>query len=161
MMPDPTVNAVVIERRIAATPDLVWQMWTQPEHFAAWYGPAGASITVAEMDLRVGGRRHIRMEMDTPNGPMQMWFVGEHLELDRPSRLVYTESISNEAGDILDPADMGMPADHPSVTRISVDIAGHDGGTTLVLTHAGIPADSPGAMGWNMALDKLEARLVG
>ena len=26
--------------------------------------------------------------------------------------------------------------------------------------HTGIPADSPGAVGWNMALDKLEAHLA-
>ena len=26
----------------------------------------------------------------------------------------------------------------------------------MVMTHAGVPADSPGAAGWNMALDKLE-----
>jgi len=30
----------------------------------------------------------------------------------------------------------------------------------MVMTHAGIPADSPGAMGWNMALDKLESHLA-
>jgi hypothetical protein len=27
----------------------------------------------------------------------------------------------------------------------------------MVMTHAGIPADSPGAAGWTMALDKLAA----
>jgi len=27
----------------------------------------------------------------------------------------------------------------------------------MVLTHAGIPSDSPGAIGWTMALDKLAA----
>ena len=29
----------------------------------------------------------------------------------------------------------------------------------MVLTHAGVPADSPGAAGWAMALDKLATRL--
>jgi hypothetical protein len=27
----------------------------------------------------------------------------------------------------------------------------------MVMTHAGIPRDSPGAMGWTMAFDKLAA----
>ncbi len=31
--------------------------------------------------------------------------------------------------------------------------------TKMVVTHAGVPADSPGAAGWNMALDKLTALL--
>ena len=34
------------------------------------------------------------------------------------------------------------------------------GRTRLVVTHAGVPADSPGAMGWRMALDELERRLA-
>jgi hypothetical protein len=29
----------------------------------------------------------------------------------------------------------------------------------MVLTHTGIPADSPGAAGWSMAFTKLAARL--
>jgi hypothetical protein len=29
----------------------------------------------------------------------------------------------------------------------------------MVMTHAGIPSDSPGAAGWTMALDKLAVRV--
>ena len=32
-------GAVVIERSFDAPAELVWQMWTVPEHFKAWYGP--------------------------------------------------------------------------------------------------------------------------
>jgi hypothetical protein len=34
------------------------------------------------------------------------------------------------------------------------------GGTKMVMTHAGVPSDSPGATGWTMALDKLAAHLA-
>jgi hypothetical protein len=70
-------DAVVIERTFDAPVDLIWQMWTDPEHFAAWYGPEGASIPVAKMDVRVGGTRLICMEMKTPEGTVQMWFTGD------------------------------------------------------------------------------------
>jgi hypothetical protein len=30
----------------------------------------------------------------------------------------------------------------------------------MVMTHVGVPADSPGAQGWNMALDKLTAHIT-
>ena len=63
-------DAVVIERSFDAPIDLIWQMWTEPEHFSAWYGPEGASIPVAEMDVRVGGTRLVCMEVRTPGGPM-------------------------------------------------------------------------------------------
>jgi uncharacterized protein YndB with AHSA1/START domain len=33
------------------------------------------------MDLRVGGARVVCMEMQTPDGPMQMWFAGEFVEI--------------------------------------------------------------------------------
>ena len=82
--------SVVIQREFDAPAGLIWQMWTIPEHFQAWYGPAGASIPVAKMDVRVGGARLICMEMQGPDGPMQMWFTGEHREVVEPSRLVYT-----------------------------------------------------------------------
>jgi uncharacterized protein YndB with AHSA1/START domain len=88
-------DAVRIERSFDAPVDLIWQMWTDPEHFAAWYGPNGATIPVARMDVRVGGPRLVCMEMQTPNGPMQMWFTGEYREVVENERLVYTESMSD------------------------------------------------------------------
>ena len=47
----------------------------------------------------------------------------------------------------------------PLVTEVTVEFRDLGDSTNLVLTHAGVPADSPGATGWNMALDKLAARL--
>ena len=72
--------------------------------------PDGATIPVAKMDVRVGGTRLVCMEMDTPGGPMQMWFTGEYREVVENERLVYTESMSDENGNVLSPSDMGMPA---------------------------------------------------
>ncbi|MEL6890322.1 MAG: SRPBCC domain-containing protein [Actinomycetota bacterium] len=155
-----TTPAVRIERVFDAPVETIWEMWAEPDHFAAWYGPQGATIAVAKMDVRVGGRRHLSMTMQTPQGEMVMWFVGEYRTVDAPGRLVYTESMSNEAGDVLSPESMGMPAEHPEVTEVTVELTAVDGGTRMVMTHAGIPAGSPGEMGWNMALDELERRLA-
>ena len=158
-MTDP--DSVVIERSFDAPVDLIWQMWTDPEHFKAWYGPDGAAIPVAKMDVRVGGTRLVCMEMQTPNGPVQMWFTGEYREVVENERLVYTESMSDENGAVLSPGDMGMPEGHPVTTEVCVELE-HDGrGTKMVMTHAGIPAGSPGASGWAMALDKLAAHAAG
>ena len=148
-------NAVVIERSFEAPTELVWKMWTDPEHFKAWYGPDGASIPVADMDLRVGGSRLVCMEMTTPNGPMQMWFTGEYLEVDPTDRLVYTESMSDEDGNVKSAADMGMPEGFPMTTEVIVELEAVGAGTKMVMTHAGVPADSPGGAGWKMAIDKL------
>jgi uncharacterized protein YndB with AHSA1/START domain len=148
-------DAVVIERTFEAPVDLIWRMWADPKHFKAWYGPDGANISVAKMDVRVGGSRLVCMEMATPDGVMQMWFTGEYGEVVENERLVYTESMSDENGNVLSPADMGMPPGHPMTTEVIVELEEDGGRTRMVMTHAGIPADSPGAAGWTMALDKL------
>jgi uncharacterized protein YndB with AHSA1/START domain len=156
-----THDSVVIERIFDAPVDLMWRMWTDPEHVKAWYGPTGATIPVATMDVRVGGARLVCMEMRTPDGPIQMWFVGEYREVMENERLVYTESMADAAGNVLSPADPGTAAGHPVTTEVSVQLEDLDGRTRVVLTHRGVPADSPGAAGWIMALDKLDAYSAG
>jgi uncharacterized protein YndB with AHSA1/START domain len=150
-------DAVTIERSFDAPVDLIWQMWTDPEHFKAWYGPDGATIPVAKMDVHVGGTRLVCMEMQTPDGPMRMWFTGEYREVVENERLVYTESMSDANGNVVSPSDLGMPAGHPSTTEVRVELEDVGGRTKMVMIHAGVPADSPGAAGWAMALDKLAA----
>ncbi len=150
-------DAVVIERTFDAPVDVVWQMWTDPEHFRQWYGPEGATISVAEFDVRVGGTRRVCMEVQTPNGTMRMWFTGEHREVVADKRLVYSESMSDDQGNV--------PEGHPAATEVRVEFEEVDGQTKVTMTHVGIPADSPGAAGWTMAFDKLahhlERRLGG
>jgi uncharacterized protein YndB with AHSA1/START domain len=156
---DSSQNAVTIERRFGAPAWLIWQMWTDPEHFKAWFGPNGATIPVARMDVRVGGTRLVEMQMESPGGPRQMWFVGEYREVVENERLVYTESMGDADGNVLSPSQLGLPAGHPTTTEVTVELEDLSGATRMVMTHAGIPADSPGAAGWTMALDKLSAYL--
>jgi uncharacterized protein YndB with AHSA1/START domain len=150
-------NSVVIERIFEAPAELIWQMWTVPDLFAQWYGPDSATIPVAKMDIRVGGRRLVRMDVQTPDGAMSMWFTGRYLEVVENARLVYTESIADENGNVLPPSQIGMPDDHPTTTEVHVQLQAIGGRTKMVLTHVGIPEGSPGASGWTMAFDKLTA----
>lgn len=152
-------DAIVIERIFDAPVHVVWLMWTKPEHFAAWYGPDGATVPVAKMDVRVGGTRLVCMATETPNGAMQRWFTGEYREVVENQRLVYTESVSDENGNVLSASEAGMPGEHPTTTQVIVDLKDLGGRTKMVMTHAGVPADSPGARGWNMALDKLASHV--
>ncbi len=145
-----TADSVRLDRTYDAPTDLVWKMWTEPEHFAAWYGPMGASIPIAEMDVSVGGRRFVSMAMTTPDGTeMQMFFVGEFVEITPTTKLVYTESMADADGAAQSPP-----------TEVTVTLEADGDRTHLTLVHAGVPADSPGAMGWNMALDKLTDHLA-
>jgi uncharacterized protein YndB with AHSA1/START domain len=153
-------EAVVIERIFHAPIDLIWQMWTDPQHFKEWFGPTGAVIPVAKMDVRVGGSRLFCMEVQTPAGPRSMWFAGEYLQVVTNQLLVYTDFMSDENGNVISPSEIGMGDGHPMTTEVRVELEQTDRGTRMVMTHAGIPSDSPGAAGWEMALDKLAARVA-
>jgi len=151
---------VQIERTFDASIDLIWAMWTEAEHFANWYGPMGAKIPKAEMKVEVGGRRYIQMEMETPNGQMQMFFVGEYREVNPKTRLVYTESMADAEGNPMTAEQMGMPAGASMETSIVVELEDLGDRTKMLMTHIGVPAESPGGQGWTMAIDKLEARVA-
>jgi uncharacterized protein YndB with AHSA1/START domain len=146
-------DAVVIERTFDAPQDLIWQMWTDPEHFQKWYGPKGFTVPVADMELRVGGKRLICMA--SPDGSMKMWTTGEYTEIVPNDRLVYTESPADENGNVVSPSAMGMPEGYPAMTEVTVSLEDLGGRTKMVMTHAGVPADSGAGGGWTQAFDKL------
>jgi uncharacterized protein YndB with AHSA1/START domain len=148
-------DSVVLERVFDAPIELVWKMWTDPVSFRAWYGPAGATVPLAELDVRPGGHRRVCMAL----GPRRMWFTGQHLEVLEPTRLVYTEVMADEQGQPVSPESLGMPAGTPGTTEVTVVLEEVDGGTRVSLTHAGVPAESGAARGWSGAFDKLAAEL--
>jgi len=154
-MSDSTINddAVVIERTFEAAVDLIWKMWTDPEQFKQWYGPQGFTVPVADMDMRVGGKRLICMA--SPDGSMKMWTTGEYTEIVPNERLVYTESMADENGNVVSPSAMGMPDGYPATTEVTVLLEELGGRTKMVMTHAGVPASSGAGGGWEQAFDKL------
>jgi uncharacterized protein YndB with AHSA1/START domain len=150
-----TNDAVVIERTFNAPVAFVWRLWTEAEEFKKWYGPQGVTLPVAKMDVRVGGKRLICMEMRMPDRTMKMWFIGEYREVVPNARLVYTDSMADENGNVLSPSAMGMPEGHPATTEVTVQLEDLGGRTKMVMTHAGVPADSGGGGGWEQAFAKM------
>jgi uncharacterized protein YndB with AHSA1/START domain len=54
-------------RRLVRAPrELVYRMWTEPEHIAQWWGPRGFTTTIHHMDVRPGGEW--RFIMHGPDG---------------------------------------------------------------------------------------------
>lgn len=86
-----------ISREFAAPLSLVWKVWTEADHMARWFGPAGFSMVSSTMDLRPGGRYHYGMR--APGGAV-MWGLWTFREVSPPSRLVFVASFSDEAGGI-------------------------------------------------------------
>jgi uncharacterized protein YndB with AHSA1/START domain len=62
---DPTTwsldREIVLVRVLDATRDAVFAAWTDPDAFCEWFGPAGFTCTVREMDVRPGGQARFDM----------------------------------------------------------------------------------------------------
>lgn len=75
----------VITRILDAPRELVYQVWTQPENLAQWWGPKGFTNTFKEFDLRPGGTWDFIMHSpDGTNFPNKSVFV----EIVKPDRVV-------------------------------------------------------------------------
>lgn len=60
---------VTLEKIVDASPERVWQAWTQVEELKKWWGPDNVSIPECEIDLKVGGKFYIVMEAGEAMGP--------------------------------------------------------------------------------------------
>ncbi|HTH82466.1 MAG TPA: SRPBCC family protein [Mucilaginibacter sp.] len=50
-----------ISRVLNAPIELVWEVWTKPEHIAQWWGPNGFTNTISTMDVTPGGEWNLVM----------------------------------------------------------------------------------------------------
>lgn len=74
-----------ISRLLDAPRELVWEVWTQPQHIAQWWGPNGFSNSIAKMDVTEGGEWEFIM-----HGPDGTDYKNKHIyiELVKPERIV-------------------------------------------------------------------------
>ncbi len=84
----PSDTQILITREFAAPRHLVYRAWTTPELIKRWWPAKRGKMTVAEVDLRVGGRWRYVMIAD---GGMEVAFHGEYREIVPNERLVSTE----------------------------------------------------------------------
>ncbi|HWH67624.1 MAG TPA: SRPBCC family protein [Gaiellales bacterium] len=84
----PTDRQILITREFDAPRHLVYKAWTTPELVKRWWHANRGQVTIAEIDLRVGGTwRYVSV---TQNG-MEVAFHGEYREIVPNERLVSTE----------------------------------------------------------------------
>ena len=84
---------IVLSRTYDAPRDLVFEAWIDPVHVAEWWGPAGFTTTILEMEPRPGGTwRFIMHGPDGVDYPNRI----DYLEITKPERLVYTHRSDEE-----------------------------------------------------------------
>jgi uncharacterized protein YndB with AHSA1/START domain len=107
--PDRTKSRTAVERRsdrelvitriVNGPVRLVFEAWTNPEHFQRWWVPKsmGMNLLSCELDVRIGGTYRLVFGV----GPDQtMAFYGRYLEVTPPTRLSWTNDEGGEDGAI-------------------------------------------------------------
>jgi len=156
----------VINRSFEASQEVMFDMWTRPEHVARWMGPAGFDTQFLRADIRPGGSTLYRM-----TGPGITMFGRAHYEeIRRPDRIVYTQQFCDEHENIarhpLAPVwpetmhtTVELRAEGPQCTRVTVTwkIVG-----AATAEEIAVFASARGGMtqGWTGSFDKLEAALA-
>ena len=144
----PTDNQILITREFNAPKELVYEAWTTPELVKRWWSAKRGEATVAEIDLRVGGRW--RYAMVTDDG-MEVAFHGEYREVVPNERIVSTEVYE------------GIPDGEANATLNTATFEEEDGRTTLTILIEASSKDARDAIvasgmedGLQDALDLLE-----
>ena len=141
-----------VERWFDATPEEVFDAYTDPAAQREWYQDQPGWIVQAECDLRVGGQWTVAFG---PPGAEPYRETNVFKQVDRPRRLVYTSRVTMPDGSGFD-------------TGMVVTFQERDGRTQMTIVHTGFPSaelrdDHQG--GWPGFLDRLErvvdARVTG
>ena len=112
-----TDREIVITRVFDASPELVFDAWTNPNHLVHWFGPNGFTTTIQKMDVRPGGEW--RLVMRGPDGRDYRNHI-VYVEVDRPHRIVYRHEPEADS--------------EPVVFETTVTFAEHEGKTLLTLS---------------------------
>lgn len=91
---------LVVTRIFDAPRRFIFEAWTTPELLQRWWAPRsfGVAFVSCEADVRTDGA--YRFVMSHPASQQPMAFFGRYLEVAPPSRLVWTNEESGEAGPV-------------------------------------------------------------
>ena len=141
----PTDEQILITREFDAPRHLVYRAYTTPELVKRWWSGQRGEVTLAEIDLRVGGTWRYVM---VAHGGFEVAFHGEYREIVPNERLVTTEVYE------------GMPDAAALDTLTFTEV---DGRTTLTILvqhsskeHRDAHIDSGMEGGMQEAMDPLE-----
>lgn len=117
----PSALEILTTRAFNAPVELVYDVLTKPEHVRHWFAAFEDTMTVCEIDLRVGGDYHYVTV--TPDG-RECSFRGTFLELERPDRIVDTWQFEGWPG--VEATETVLLAETDGVTTITINLAFRD-----------------------------------
>jgi len=143
----------VFKRTFNAPRDLVFQVWTQAEHVAKWWGPNGFTNPVCVWDAKPGNPIHL--DMTAPDGSVNV-IGGNFHEVVPPERLVFSvTAFPDETGEDT----------HEVHNTVNFAELGDKTEMTMTVVIKRIAPDMIEALegmneGWNQSLDRVEEVLA-
>ena len=138
--------SLTLNRRYPVAPEKVWRAWTDAEAVKNWWSPGpGEPVSLAELDVRVGGR--LRIVFGGADGKANEC-AGVYKEVVPNRKLVFTWSWPNTTPD--------------RISVVTIEFRGSAQGTDLVFKHEQFfdeQARDSHRKGWTAILEKLEAFL--
>lgn len=160
-------DTFVINRTFDPPLALMFEMWTNPEHFSQWLPPTGFTMHFIRCDIKPGGSSFYFM---TGPGDVKMYGRAEYLQIEKPVRLVYTQQFCDEHEKVSrHPMSATWPEtmlttvqlteEGPDRTRVTVTWQPH-GAITREELETFINSKAGMTQGWTGSFDKLEAHLA-
>jgi uncharacterized protein YndB with AHSA1/START domain len=143
----PNERTMTITRIFDAPRELVFRMWTEPEHMAEWWGPQCFTNPVCELDARPGGK--ILIHMRGPDGVVYP-MTGIFREVVAPKLIVFTAFAEDIDGNRL----------LESLTTVTFEAQGKKTKLSVNATGKGLAPIAPQMLagmeaGWTQSLEKL------
>jgi uncharacterized protein YndB with AHSA1/START domain len=157
--PAAKTKQVRLERTYPALIEDVWELWTTKDGIESWWGPEGFSVTVHELDLRVGGQ--LLYAMTAVGAPRIEFMKQAGMPITTESRISFKEVVPPRRLVYAHLADF-IPGVAPYDVDIELTLEPVDGGVKLVLTLDPMHSEEwtqRAVMGWEMELGKLAQAL--
>jgi uncharacterized protein YndB with AHSA1/START domain len=153
-------DEVLIVREYDAPRELVFKVWTDPEHLKNWYAPEGCEIEISHFDFKTGGKF---LHCIYNKAVHDCWCSGIFREIVAPEKIVYDLTVSDKNGKPTRPVDAGMDPEWPATTTVTV-LFESIGDKTRITLHQAVSQNLAKRTGaypsWLSMLDKLENELA-
>ncbi len=92
---DTDALTMTLDAEFEASPERVWQLWSDPRQLERWWGPPTYPATFTKHDLAPGSRVEYHMTGPEGDQPRGYWDI---LEADAPHRLLVRDGFANDDG---------------------------------------------------------------
>ncbi len=151
---------VDVTKTFHAPVEQVFNVWSDADLIAKWWGPETMQCTFAKTNFKVGGKYLFSMQSIQDERNIT-WSTGVYEKVLHNKKIVFSDYFADENGNIIAPQQAGFdglwPGDGRSFVTVQFE-ALEKNKTKVHLIHEGLPAHMHDdcVKGWSSSLDKIK-----